>query len=137
MDKLREGKDNNSKLDSVRSSLIGTHQPIDFSASTSNSKETSKFCIKHPKLVKILNTMRQISPQRLARDKEQPVSGCIQEILQRRLDKRVAYAPASSDSSPNRAFRQLQSRIEDSRTSVLLNLCKNSRFMKSRICTSE
>lgn len=137
MDNFIEGKGNSTRIDSVTPNLISTYQPCDILACKPGSKETSKLCIKHPKLVKILDVMRQTSPQRLARDKEQPVSGCIQEILQRRLDKRVGCVSASSDSSPNQAFRQLKTRIDDRRTSVLLNLCKNTRFMKNRICSSE
>jgi len=126
MDNFSEGKDNNSKIDPVTPNLVG---PL---AREKPSKETSKMCIKHPKLVKILNTVRQISPQRLARDKEQPVSGWIQDIMESRLDKRVELASPSSDSSPNQVFRQFKAKLEDSRNSVVLNLRMNSRFMKAR-----
>ncbi len=131
MDNFREIKSINLKIDSVTSSLIG---PL---GRDKASKETSKMSIKHPKLVKILNTLRQISPQRLARDKEQPVSGWIQEILESRLDKRVEFPSSSSDSSPNQVFRQFKAKLEDSRKSVILNLRMNSRFMNSRKRTSE
>ena len=123
-----ESIDNKPRINLLRSALLEISHSNECRNIIQNNKASDKSCRKHPKLVKLLDILRQVSPQRLVSDSEQPLSGSIAEILQHRLASPKKVSSQSCDASPNIQFRILNAKIEVNKSSVLLNLCKNDRY---------
>ena len=100
MDSFWEGE-KKPMINSLRTSLLEASHSLNI---VQKEKRSDLSYRKHPKLIKLLSILRHSSPQRLTSDAEQPLSGCIGEILQLRLSRPKEVALGSNDSSPNLRF---------------------------------